>query len=151
MEWNFPKVEYPKRGYETRPKENYYSKFKKSNVSLARMESSKYGQDFFYSINSYLSYIKRDGPAYSHSIKMLFRNRIIKLTYPCICVAPKHPGKVECAGYKLTCSLCHTMFLEVAFFASCNLGLCGKGLKGTLHGMVQYEKGKCKEFVSNWP
>ena len=29
-------------GYETRLKENYYSKLKKFNVSLARMESSKY-------------------------------------------------------------------------------------------------------------
>ena len=115
------------------------------------MESSKYCQDFLYPINSYPSYIKRDGPAYSHSNKMLFRNRTIKLTYPCPCVVPKHPGKVECAEYQLTCSFCNTMVLEAAFLASCNLGLCGKGLKGTLHGMVQYEKGKYKEYVSSWP
>ena len=59
------------------------------------------------SINAYLSYIKRDGLAFSHSIKMFFRNTTITWTYPCTCVVRKHPGKVECVGYQLTFSLCH--------------------------------------------
>ena len=106
------------------------------------MESSKLYQDI---LDSYLSYIQRDGLAFSHSNKMIFRNPTIKWTYPCACVTLKDPGKVECAGYQLTFSVCHTMFSKAVFLASYNLGLCDKGLKGQYIEWCN-KNGKCKQL-----
>ena len=104
------------------------------------------------SINAYLSHIKRDGLAFSHSIKMFFRNTTITWTYQRARVDLKHPGKVECARYQLTFSLCHTVFSGAVFLASSNLELCGKGLKGQYMERCNVKKiDKCQQFVSNWP
>ena len=105
------------------------------------MESSKIDQDILKSIKSYLSYIKRDGVAFSYSITMFFRNTAIKWTYPCTCVVLlKHPGKVECAGYQLKVSICHKLFSDAVFSASFNLGLAGKGLKGQYMGWCNIKR-----------
>ena len=47
---------------------------------------------------------------------------------------------MECAGYQLKFSLCHTMFSDAVFSASFNLGLAGKGLKGQYMGWCNIKR-----------